>query len=248
MKTLLLFFLLLSLTISAQEKPTIVIVHGATGGGWAWKDMDKRLTAEGYDVYRPTLTGLGERSHLADTSINLSTHIQDVVNVILFEELDNIILMGHSYGGCVITGVADRVGDRIKQLIYLDAHILEDGLSAVTTRKTGGKGIFEHKKNGFFSPPWVDTTKIPGDTPQSMATLTEPIKLQNPPAGNGLPGLYILTVDDPKHPEKDAFFQYKALSKSKNWKVVEMHADHNPQRSNPAELTKIITNYVANSR
>jgi pimeloyl-ACP methyl ester carboxylesterase len=240
--------LLISFSLIAQQKQTIVIVHGATGGGWAWKDMDQRLTAEGYDVYRPTLTGLGERVHLADTSINLSTHIQDIVNVILFEELDNIILVGHSYGGCVITGVADRLGSKIEQLIYLDAHILEDGLSAIATREAGRKGIMEHNKNGFFSPPWVDVAKIPGDTPQSMATLTEPIKLQNPSAGNGLPRLYILTVDDTEYPEKDAFFKYKAIAESKSWKVVEMRADHNPQRSNPVELTKIITNYVANTR
>lgn len=99
---------ILSLTalqlLTAQNPPPVyVIVHGAWGGSWAFKEVDQLLTATGSTVYRPSLTGQGERVHLANESIGLETHIMDVVNIILFEELDNIILVGHSYGGMVVT-------------------------------------------------------------------------------------------------------------------------------------------------
>lgn len=113
-------------------KPTIVIVHGAWGGSWAWRKVDTLLREKGFNVYRPQLTGLGERVHLSRPDIGLSTHIDDVVNTILFEDLHDIILVGHSYGGMVITGVADRVPDRIRRLVYLDAFVPNDGESAMT--------------------------------------------------------------------------------------------------------------------
>jgi pimeloyl-ACP methyl ester carboxylesterase len=106
---------------------TYVIVHGAWGGGWDWKHVADLLTADGNTVYRPTLTGLGEHSNLAGTNIDLDTHIQDIVNVILWENLHDVVLVGHSYGGMVITGVADRVPDRIKHVVYLDALLPENG-------------------------------------------------------------------------------------------------------------------------
>src|SRR5664280_2771046 len=106
---------------------TYVIVHGAWGGGWDWKHVDQLLTADGYKVYRPTLTGQGEHSNLASTNIDLDTHIQDIVNVILWENLHDVVLVGHSYGGMIITGVAARVPDRIKHVIYLDALVPNNG-------------------------------------------------------------------------------------------------------------------------
>jgi pimeloyl-ACP methyl ester carboxylesterase len=115
-------------------RPTIVIVHGAFGGAWAYRQVGALLRDKGYDVYRPQLTGQGERVHLARPDIGLGTHIEDVVNMILYEDLHDIILVGHSYGGMVITGVADRLPDRIKRLVYLDAFLPNDGESA--------KGLF----------------------------------------------------------------------------------------------------------
>src|SRR4026209_178269 len=96
------------------SKPTIVIVHGAWGGAWAFKKVEASLREKGFQVYRPQLTGQGDRVHLARPDIGLSTHIDDVVNLILYEDLRDIVLVGHSYGGVVITGVADRVPDRIQ--------------------------------------------------------------------------------------------------------------------------------------
>src|SRR5690242_3357406 len=128
-----LLFLLSGLVADAQNpKPVFVIVHGAWGGSWAFKKVDSLLTEKGCIVYRPSLTGQGERVHLANTEVGLQTHINDVVNMILYEDLHNIVLVGHSYGGMVITGVADSVADRIKTIIYLDAFVPESGESAAT--------------------------------------------------------------------------------------------------------------------
>src|SRR5688500_9696768 len=124
-------FVLLALagSVSAAEKLTYVIVHGATAGGWEWKKTGKFLADDGHEVHRATLTGLGERMHLNSPDIDLQTHINDVVNLILFEDLDDIVLTGHSYGGMVITGVMDRVPDRIRHVVFLDAAVPADGMS-----------------------------------------------------------------------------------------------------------------------
>ena len=114
---------------AAAEKYTFVIVHGATAGGWEWKSTGKFLTDDGHTVYRATLTGLGERVHLNSPDIDLQTHINDVVNLILFEDLHDVVLTGHSYGGMVITGVMDRVPERIRHVVFLDAAVPDDGMS-----------------------------------------------------------------------------------------------------------------------
>lgn len=112
-----------------RMQATYVLVHGGGHGGWCWERVATPLRAQGHRVYTPTLTGLGERSHLSTLNIDLSTHILDVVNVIKWENLTNVILVGHSYGGMVITGVADRAGNHLSQLVYLDAAHPKDGES-----------------------------------------------------------------------------------------------------------------------
>ena len=107
----------------AGEKYTFVLVHGATAGGWEWKSTGKFLSDDGHTVYRATLSGLGEREHLNGTNIDLQTHINDVVNLILYEDLHDIVLTGHSYGGMVITGVMDRIPDRIRHVVFLDGYM-----------------------------------------------------------------------------------------------------------------------------
>jgi pimeloyl-ACP methyl ester carboxylesterase len=113
---------------------TYVLVHGGWQGGWVYQTLARLLRGLGHEVYTPTLTGLGERSHLADRHINLETHIADVANIIVFEGLRNVILVGHSYGGMVITGVADRLADRLHALVYLDAVIPENGDTLLSLR------------------------------------------------------------------------------------------------------------------
>ena len=106
-----------------------VLVHGAWQGNWVWERVADRLRAAGHRVYTPSLTGLGERAHLAGPEIDLDTHIADVIGVIEHHELDNILLCGHSYGGMVVAGVADRLASRIKSLVFLDAFIPTQGKS-----------------------------------------------------------------------------------------------------------------------
>ena len=110
---------------------TYVLVHGGGHGGWCYQRVAPLLRAAGHDVYTPTLTGLGERAHLLRPDIDLDMHVTDVVNVLRFEDLRDVILVGHSYGGMVITGVADRATDRIGHIVYLDAATPQNGQSLV---------------------------------------------------------------------------------------------------------------------
>jgi pimeloyl-ACP methyl ester carboxylesterase len=110
-----------------------VLVHGGGHGGWCYDKVARLLRGAGHDVYTPTLTGLGERKHLLSADTDLSTHITDVVNTLVYEDLHDVILVGHSYGGMVITGVADRQAERIRELVYLDAAHPDDGQSLVDT-------------------------------------------------------------------------------------------------------------------
>src|ERR687893_1746620 len=108
---------------------TYILVPGAWLGGWAWRDVAARLRTGGHDVYPITLTGLGERVHLARPEVDLETHITDVVNTITWNDLDDVILAGHSYAGAVVTGVADRVAERVSQLVYVDSAPLSDEMA-----------------------------------------------------------------------------------------------------------------------
>jgi pimeloyl-ACP methyl ester carboxylesterase len=108
---------------------TFVLVHGAWSGGWCYGKVASLLRARGHDVFTPTLTGQGERSHLLAAGVNLTTHITDVLNVFHFEDLHDVVLAGHSYGGMVVTGLADRAADRVAALVYLDAFLPENGQS-----------------------------------------------------------------------------------------------------------------------
>ena len=104
---------------------TFVLVHGGWAGSVVWRQLTPRLRKMGHEVYAPTLTGIGERKHLLSREINLDTHIQDVIGVIDEEDLSDIVLVGHSYGGMVISGVADRVPEKVATLVYLDAFLPE---------------------------------------------------------------------------------------------------------------------------
>ena len=105
---------------------TFLLIHGAWHGGWCWRDVASRLRKAGHEVHAPSLTGLGERKHLAGGRIDLDTHIQDVVGLIEMEDLRDVVLVGHSYGGMVITGAADRMPASIARLVYLDAFVPEN--------------------------------------------------------------------------------------------------------------------------
>jgi len=222
------------------SKPTIVIVHGAWGGAWAFKKVDALLRAKGLDVYRPQLTGQGDRVHLARPDIGLSTHIDDVVNMILYEDLHDIILVGHSYGGMVITGVADRVPDRIKRLVYLDAMVPNDGESASTILRGGGDFIKRMTQGDYIVPVWVKPDQPPPhDVPQALKTFTDPIVLKNE-AARKLPATYILTVEKGKEAKDDDFFSQAQRAKERGWPILVLTSDHNPQWSATEALVEML--------
>jgi pimeloyl-ACP methyl ester carboxylesterase len=106
-----------------------VLVPGAWRGSWLWQRVRRALQADGHEVFTPTLTGVADRLHLATPAVDLETHIADVLNLVRFENLDDFVLCGHSYAGCVVTGVADRIPEKLRALFYLDAFVLEDGQS-----------------------------------------------------------------------------------------------------------------------
>ena len=221
------------------RQPVLVSVHGAWAGGWQFKKVATLLEAKGWKVYRPSLSGLGEHFNTARTDIGLATHIDDIVNFILFEDLHDVILLGHSYGGMVITGVADRVPERIKRVIYLDAFLPENGESANAIR--AHTGIDQPVKDGFVLPTWVrGNPPPPHDVPQPAKTFSEPISLKNQDAARKLPTTYILTVDAGKAPAQDAFFYFYERAKTRGWTTLVMEGDHNVQWSHPKELVGLL--------
>jgi pimeloyl-ACP methyl ester carboxylesterase len=223
-----------------ENRPTIVIVHGAWGGSWAFRRVDRLLREKGFDVYRPSLTGLGERVHLGSPDVGLGTHIEDVLNAIVFEDLRDIVLVGHSYGGMVITGVADRMPDRIRKLIYLDAYVPRDGEN-VMDNSTDPRlpKIPIVVRDGFAVPPWLDGQSGPRDVPQPMKTFTEPIVLRAA-AEKTIPAAYILMVETGQTAENAYFASGAERAKQYGWRVIQMAGDHNPQHNAPQALADIL--------
>jgi pimeloyl-ACP methyl ester carboxylesterase len=187
---------------------TFVLVPGTHAGGWMWQKLTPSLRAAGHDVYTPTFTGLGERVHLARPGIDLDTYIADVVNVLHFEDLHNVILVGTSFGGMVVAGVADCVPERLARLVYLDASVPEDGQAAADTWIDGwawlaaGRATAEAAGTPNDWPVPVEYIRemvsdaaeqawlLERFVPQPFAPLTHPVTLRNP-AATALPRTYI---------------------------------------------------------
>ena len=218
---------------------TYVIVHGAWGGAWDWRGVDSALTVHGNKVYRVTLTGLGERVHLASPSISLTTHIADVANFLRFENLHDVILVGHSYGGMVITGAADQVADRIHRLVYVDAFLPDSGESLAMLAVAGfNTMVVANVKDGMVVPPWVAAdAPLPHDVPHPLKTLLDTLVLVNP-AGRALPVNYILTMD--KGATTDAFSPSADRAIARKFPIDTLITDHTPERSALPALVKLL--------
>jgi pimeloyl-ACP methyl ester carboxylesterase len=216
---------------------TFVIVHGAWGGGWDWRPVSDLLTAHGHRAFRVTLTGLGERVHLATPEVGLETHITDVVNAILYEDLRDVTLVGHSYGGMVITGVADRIPDRLARVVYVDAFLPEDGESLTGLWARTGEPLVV-ARGPYIVPDWVKPgTAPPSDVPHPAKTFSDSIVLKNPKR-LGVSATYILTVDPGA--TTDPFDPFAARAKAKGWPVERLSADHNAQHAARAELCTLL--------
>ena len=226
---------------SKNEHYTFVIVHGATGGGWDWKVVDQYLSAKGHIVYRPTLTGLGEKHHLINPDINLTTHINDIVNMIVFENLNNVVLVGHSYGGMVITGVMDRIPERIEHVTFLDAKVPDDGMSM----SEGQLLPREHKIiDGQIHFSWIDSTApFPRDVVQPIKTYTEPVSYKNPIAKR-LDVTYVAFIPLGMSVADRASDPSWKRAKSRNWTIRTFAGDHVVYRKKPAEFSVMLEDTV----
>ena len=232
-----------------------VLVHGAWHGGWCWKRVTKLLANAGHRVFTPTLTGLGDRKHLLSSEVSFATHYQDVMGTIEWEELEDVILVGHSLGGVTISGVADQMPERIKQVIYLDAVLLESGSRwseavppevAVTRRKlaqesTGGLSLPPPKASVFGIYPAADQAWVERRmTPQPFRTFDEVIHLAGP-LGNHLPKIYIDCVE----PALPTLVAMKTLYRGRaDWPFVEIKCGHDAMIAAPAELAQILLRFV----
>src|SRR3712207_6435301 len=173
------------------------------------------------------------------------SHVTDIVNVLVFEDLRDVVLVGHSYGGMVITGVADRVPERIRHLVFVDALLPDDGESLVTASRGSGLEAFARRsvdsaRGGFIVPSWVRRgAPKPTDVRQPLRTFTEPVSFRNP-AARRLPATYVLTVDPGRAESDDDFAAFSGRAKARGYTHHVLRANHVPERSRPNELVALL--------
>jgi len=223
------------------------LVHGAWHGSWCWKRVRRALQALGHEVFTPTLTGVADRAHLLSPRVNLETHIADVVNLIRWEELSDVVLCGHSYGGCVISGVADRVPDRIGALVYLDAFVLENGQSLHDTLPAAMRNArleqAQLSGEGFKVQPipaeafqvnaqdreWVNRQC----TMQPLTTFEQPLHLTGEIAKVANVTFILATGWAPS-----PFPPFHDKAKTRGWRTVALECGHDVMLDLPDELTR----------
>ena len=233
-----------------NNKPHFLLIHGAWHGGWVWNEISEILRYQRYSVSTPTLTGLGEKKHLLSSKITIETFIEDVVNHIIFENLNNIILVGHSFAGSVISGVADRLKDRIQKLIYFDAMILIDGQKPfdITPKETVEQRIELAKKFG-------NNISIPAPsanafgvfdikksllleeklTPHPLSAFQSKLILKNE-VGNGIPLSYIFCTK----PIYKSLESSREVVRKMKWPIFELNAGHDAMLTHPKETLNLL--------
>lgn len=236
--------------VKEDKMATIVLVHGSWHGGWCWKKLLPLLREQNHEIYTPTLTGLGEKSHLATKNINLSTHVTDITNLLFYEDLTEIILIGHSYGGAVISGVAEKVPNRIKKLVYLDACIPQNNKS-IFDIIPGLENIFRKRTQISQGKDWIVEPFDPKNwgitkeedlqwiksrlSPMPIHTHDEPINISNFERSN-MPKTFIRCseFDDTK------IFALVA-KEGKNWDYHEIKSGHDVMVLYPEQLANVIS-------
>jgi pimeloyl-ACP methyl ester carboxylesterase len=227
---------------------TFVIAHGAWSGGWAWKKIRQRLSARGHEVFTPTYTGLGERAHLASREFGLDTHIQDVLGVLEYEDLSDVVLLGHSYGGMVATGAADRAPQRVRRLAYLDAFVPGDGQALLDLvapdERAKREALVGSESDGWRmapNPPPPDTSAEdlawvgPRRVPLALKAFQDPIKLTG--AVEKLPRSYIYCTQSRPG---DVFRQFRERAHNEGWQCFDLEASHSPNVTAPEALVEIL--------
>lgn len=229
---------------------TFVVVHGAWGGAWAWnKFVVPMLREAGQTVYAVTLTGLGERTHLASPDVSLDTHIQDVVNVLFYEDLRDVILVGHSYGGNIITGAADCAPERLQQLVYLDAATPLDGESSADSFPGRRQQLEEQARqsgNGWKIAPGavppdqaaeITAWATPRRSPMPIKTMTTPLRLAR--GETQLPRAFVYCTLG-KEPGSPQSVRAERIRSDPRWRFFELNTGHNLHYTAPGETVKIL--------
>lgn len=216
---------------------TCVIVHGMWSGGWVFQPTARLLRAAGHEVFTPTLTGVGERVHLGTPETDLETHVTDIVNVLEFEDLHEVVLVGYSYGGVVITAVADRVPERVSALIYLDAWVPRDGEAVADLIPDMAPRFAQIAREAG------DGWRIPRDPPHPrkthhpLASLTRPARLTG--AGDHLPRSYVLFTENSFY-HAPVMARMAQRAREAGWPYRELAADHTAPETHPEELAQIL--------
>lgn len=228
---------------------TFVLVHGSFGGGWVWQEVTSLLRAAGHEIYTPRLTGLSDRSHLLSCGVDLTTHITDVADLLFYEDLSKVVLVGHSYAGMVITGVAAEVPERLRLLVYLDAYVPEDGQSevdlwpaewqdAIQAEEAAGKELREPLPPatlGITDPEMEDWLKA-RMTPHPLATYTEPV-----PAGSAesaaLPRGFVYCTEGPI---THVFAPFAEKARAEGWELRELATGHMAMLTAPREVAELL--------
>jgi pimeloyl-ACP methyl ester carboxylesterase len=241
--------------LATQAKPAFVLVHGGTHGGWCWSRVAGRLRAAEHLVFTPTMTGLGERYHLTGPSVNLDTHIQDLVGVLEWEDLRETVLVAHSYGGYPVTGAVDRIPERVGQIIYLDALIGRSGTALfdlAPPETTAEKIATAHEVGGGMVLAGLDVERYgitdPGDrgwvteriTPQPLSTYTTRLRLEHP-VGNGKPCSFIRCTQ----PRLASVEESHQFAGQVGLSLVEITAGHDAMVTAPAELSDLLLMIVS---
>jgi len=229
-----------------QSARTYVIVHGAWSGVGSWLEVERLLASRGHRVYLAELTGHGERAHLQAATIDLHTHIMDVENLIRIRDLQEIYLVGHSYGGMVITGVWDRLRERIKHVVYVDAFLPEDGKAVADYQAPEGSGgplkpgdLAAAPPTGFVSPAGTRGQLYPPT--QSLRTFTQPLVLANGPLPSDTGRTYVRAVGKAAVVADPTFKQFaERVRDDPAWQYLEIAAGHRVQLQDPSGLVEIL--------
>jgi pimeloyl-ACP methyl ester carboxylesterase len=226
---------------------TYVLVHGAWGGAQTWRTVRPRLWAAGHQVFTPSLTGIGERAHLTSPQIDLTTHTDDVVATVHYEGLDDIVLLGFSYGGMVVTNALGQVADRVRELVYLDAFLPDDGQSAFDLNgRSAPSGITDDWAVDGAAREYEDPAEaefhLPRRSRQPIRTLTQPVRLARPLEEFGFGLTYIKATGDPPDGAGAGAF-WKAAERVRDdqrWRYHEIDSNHMIPQNRPQELTEIL--------
>jgi pimeloyl-ACP methyl ester carboxylesterase len=237
---------------------TFVLVHGAWHGGWCWRRVIANLRSAGHAVFAPTLTGFGERVHLTRADLTIEDFATDIVNVISAEELKEVVLVGHSYGGNTVSAVADRVPERLKHLVYIDSLVLKDGESGFSVldpaivaqriesaeKTSGGMTIPPPSPEAFGVSDPDDADWLRRQlTPLPLSSYREPIHLEHP-LGNGVRKTYIACTNPIYQP---AVSTHEWIKSQPDWRYLELSTGHDAMVTDPEGLAEMLVRCASGS-